>query len=904
MAKYSDGPKSFDGVIEAFEAALQRGDDPDLVGYLTQPEDLEVLIELLHIEMEFRLKNRREASVAAYLTTYPQLAGDRRAVAEMIETEFRFRTRLDSSLTWTSFLDRYSEFAGVLSASTHPDIDSELAAKLGLGTPVNLGQNDVRPGDTIAGRYTLVDRLGEGGMGEVWVARQTEPVTRNVALKLIKPGMDSRAVVQRFEQERQALALMDHSNIAKVFDGGLTEGRRPFFVMELVSGLPLTRFCDDARLGIRARLELFVLICQAVQHAHQKGIVHRDLKPSNILVTLIDGTPIPKVIDFGLAKAVGVKLTDESMSSRFGAVVGTLDYMSPEQAGFADSDVDTRTDIYSLGVVLYELLTGLRPFDGKRFQEASFDAMIRMVREEEPSRPSTRMSTEESSPSLAAARQIEPARLSRMLRGELDWLVMKCLEKQRDRRYESASGLARDVQRFLADEAIEARPPSAGYRFRKFARRNKRSVVAASLVFLAIVGGVAGTTWGLIRAERASARADIDRRTAEIKEKTAVQITDYLVRTFQSADPVGLDAAGFHGPGERAEEQSARRMLDRGAEIVHEYLPDRPLVRASLLDAMGNSYRNLGVWEAAQSLLKEGYDLRRADLGDDGPDTLASLQSLAHLSRETGDYARADQLYRDVIVGREKLYTGNDLRVAETKAYLAWMTFHRPMSSEGAQFNQARLAEAELLLLEVLRVREARLPRNHRDIGYTLAALASIKLSQPKQELSALGYVTRAAEVFRQSDQDTFFGNVMVELLKAEQQRKAHRYDQAEAGYLKVLGLFRRHLGDRHPLVLLQLGNLAGMYRQQGDVVKAENTAREFLDRIRLIAVLRSQPIVVDGLMQYGDEIRQRRTATEAAGLYREALQYARERPQGNEKNIEGLEKRLAGLQNKDLPPK
>ena len=247
------------------------------------------------------------------------------------------------------------------------------------------------PGAVIAGRYTLVEKIGEGGMGEVWVAKQTEPVKRKVALKLIKAGMDSKAVLQRFEQERQALALMDHPNIARVLDGGLTQDRRPYFVMELVNGLPLNKFCDEAKLGIRARLELFALVCQAVQHAHQKGIIHRDLKPANILVTLVDGRPVPRVIDFGLAKALAGKLTDESLSTQFGAVVGTLEYMSPEQAGFAGEDIDTRADIYSLGVILYELLTGLRPFDSKRLKKAAFTEMIRIIKEEEPSKPSTRI---------------------------------------------------------------------------------------------------------------------------------------------------------------------------------------------------------------------------------------------------------------------------------------------------------------------------------------------------------------------------------------------------------------------------------------------------------------------------------------------------------------------------------
>src|SRR5262245_31260726 len=371
------------------------------------------------------------------------------------------------------------------------------------------------PGLVIAGRYELVERIGEGGMGEVWVAKQSEPVKRRVALKLIKAGMDSKAAIQRFEQERQALALMDHPNIAKVLDGGLTTDRRPFFVMELVSGLPLTKFCDEAKLGVRERLELFVPICQAVQHAHQKGIIHRDLKPSNILVTIIDGRGVPKVIDFGVAKATSGRLTDESLSTQFGAVVGTLEYMSPEQAGYAGEDIDTRADIYSLGVILYELLTGLRPLDAKRLRNAALSEMARIIKEEEPSKPSARLSTDDSAPSLAALRHTEPKKLAALLRGELDWVVMKCLEKQRDRRYETANGLARDIQRYLADEVVEARPPSAGYRLKKFVSRNKGQVIAASLVLFALVAGIVGTTIEMFRAEQAESREAAQRQQAE-----------------------------------------------------------------------------------------------------------------------------------------------------------------------------------------------------------------------------------------------------------------------------------------------------------------------------------------------------------------------------------------------------
>lgn len=413
--------------------------------------------------------------------------------------------------------------------SSHSNPTPLVGATSGFEATSTYASTDPAPGYIIASRYKLEQKLGEGGMGEVWVAKQTEPVKRRVALKLIKAGMDSKSVLQRFEQERQALALMDHPNIAKVLDGGLTDDRRPFFVMELVNGLPLNKFCDEAKLGIRERLEIFLPICQAVQHAHHKGIIHRDLKPGNILITIIDGKPVPKVIDFGVAKATSDRLIDETITTQFGAVVGTLEYMSPEQAGFSGEDIDTRSDIYSLGVILYELLTGLKPIDARRLKKAAFTEMIRIIKEVEPSKPSTRLSTDDSAPSLAALRHTEPKKLSSLLRGELDWVVMKCLEKDRNRRYETANGLARDVQRFLADEVVEARPPSSGYKFRKFVRRYKGQVIAASLVMATLLAGVIGTTWGLIQVDKintqlAAKNTELDTANTDlVRSRTAVQ---------------------------------------------------------------------------------------------------------------------------------------------------------------------------------------------------------------------------------------------------------------------------------------------------------------------------------------------------------------------------------------------
>jgi WD40 repeat protein/serine/threonine protein kinase/tetratricopeptide (TPR) repeat protein len=340
---------------------------------------------------------------------------------------------------------------------------------------------------TVVGPYKILQRIGEGGMGAVYMAEQVVPVRRLVALKLIKPGMDSRQVLARFGAERQALALMDHPNIAKVLDAGATEQGRPYFVMELVKGVPITRYCDDRRLTLRERLELFVPVCHAVQHAHQKGVIHRDLKPSNILVAQYDGRPVPKVIDFGVAKATGLRLTEATLYTEFGSVVGTLEYMSPEQAELNQLDIDTRSDVYSLGAILYELLTGSTPLGRERLRAGAFVEMLRIIREEDSPLPSARLSTMEELPSIAACRQVEPRRLSALVRGELDWIVMKALEKDRSRRYETANSLAMDLQHYLTDEPVQACPPSAWYRFSKFARRNRAALVTASVVAAALV---------------------------------------------------------------------------------------------------------------------------------------------------------------------------------------------------------------------------------------------------------------------------------------------------------------------------------------------------------------------------------------------------------------------------------
>jgi eukaryotic-like serine/threonine-protein kinase len=393
---------------------------------------------------------------------------------------------------------------------------------------------------TVIGPYKLLQQIGEGGMGVVWMAEQTIPMQRKVALKIVRPGMDSEQVLARFDAERQALALMDHPNIAKVHDAGATPEGRPYFAMELVKGQSITQYCDQHRLTPRQRLELFVPVCQAVQHAHQKGIIHRDLKPSNVLVAPYDGRPVVKVIDFGVAKAAGPRLTDKTLFTEFGAVVGTLEYMSPEQAELNNQDIDTRSDIYSLGVLLYELLTGSTPLEKKRLKQAAMLELLRLIRQEEPPKPSTRLSSTDELPSISAQRQMDPAKLTKLVRGELDWIVMKALEKDRNRRYETANALAMDVQRYLADEPVLACPPSAGYRLRKFARRNKRALATGALLgvmlLIALGAVVANAIWA---ADQAKARLALEAATKKKLERNL-----YSTRIALAASELGSGNVG------------------------------------------------------------------------------------------------------------------------------------------------------------------------------------------------------------------------------------------------------------------------------------------------------------------------------------------------------------------------
>jgi eukaryotic-like serine/threonine-protein kinase len=443
-----------------------------------------------------------------------------------------------------------------------------------------------------AGRFQLRQLLGEGSMGEVWLADQAEPVRRRVALKVIRLGLCSDHLLARFGQERQALALMDHSNIAKVLDAGVAGGR-PFFVMELIQGVPITKHCDETRLPLRERLELFLPVCHAVQHAHLKGIIHRDLKPSNILVGVYDGKPVPKVIDFGIAKATAPRLSEQNVSTEVGTLIGTLEYMSPEQAELNNLDIDTRSDIYSLGVLLYELLTGTVPFSREQLQAAPLHEMLRIIKEVEPGRPSSRISGPETLPGVVAARQTEPKKLAAQLRGELDWIVMKCLEKDPGRRYQTANELALDLRRYLADEPVLAGPPSTRYRLLKFLRRNRGLVLSASLVLLALLAGIIGTTWGMIRAAEAQAvaqnEANQKKAALEASQQSEREATDQLFLALWNQARAGRYSRQM---GQRLDSLAA---VAKAARIR----PDEPLRDEAIAALALPDVRRVPGWRAA-----------------------------------------------------------------------------------------------------------------------------------------------------------------------------------------------------------------------------------------------------------------------------------------------------------------
>ncbi len=652
------------------------------------------------------------------------------------------------------------------------------------------------------GQYKLLQAIGEGGFGTVYMAEQEHPVRRRVALKVIKLGMDSRAVIARFEAERQALAMMDHPGIAKVFDAGTTDSGRPYFVMELVKGIPITEYCDLQKLSIEQRLELFAEVCHAVQHAHQKGVIQRDIKPCNVLICAQDDQPHVKIIDFGIAKATQARLTERTLFTEFRQLIGTPEYMSPEQAS-GSLDIDTRTDVYALGVLLYELLTGTTPFDGHELRSKAYDEMQRVIRDVDPPKPSTRLSTMRGElAAVAAARHVEPRRLNSTVRGELDWIVMKAIDKDRTRRYETANGLAADVMRYLADEPVSARPPTTAYLLRKFVRRNRVPVIASAAVLLALVAGIVGTTIGLIG--QARQRAEAERQSA-----FAGAVSQFQADMLASADPQRL-------LGDKV--TVVQTVLAAVRELDAGKLKDQPLVEANVRYIIGNTLRALGRYDDAEPNLRQAVELRRKWLHRGHQDTAESLRCLAVLLMDMGRAKEAEPLAREALSFRRAALPAAHPHITQCMDELAAL-----LQAQG------RFAEAESLLRDVLRLRQENSTPEDLDLATTLNNLgqclqAQGRLAEAEPVLRKTLEIIRKARPPGHPTIGTTVNNLAL-LLMAERQ-----FVEAEPLFREALEIRRGALPAGHPDIAGGLNNLAGALKNQGKLAEAEPLWREALE--------------------------------------------------------------------------
>jgi serine/threonine protein kinase/tetratricopeptide (TPR) repeat protein len=630
-----------------------------------------------------------------------------------------------------------------------------------------------KPGDQI-GRYRLLEKIGEGGCGVVYMAEQSEPLRRRVALKIIKLGMDTKSVIARFEAERQALALMDHPNIAKVLDDGATNTGRPFFVMELVGGIKITDYCEQNHLTTSQRLDLFIQVCRAIQHAHQKGVIHRDIKPSNVLVAIQDGVPVPKVIDFGIAKATHGKLTDQTVFTAFEQFLGTPAYMSPEQAQLGGLDVDTRSDIYSLGVLLYELLTGKTPFDTKELLAVGLDAMRRTICEKEPPTPSMRLTQERRANGSAASGKSEIENPKSEIDRDLDWIVMKCLEKDRARRYETANGLARDIERHLSNEPVVASPPSNLYRLRKLVHRNKVLFAATGAVALALILGLGLSTWLFFR-ERAGRReqarlrqqAQVERATAQAEAAKSEQVGRFLGEMLHSVGPSvakGRDTIML------------REILDRTTERIGQELTNQPQTQIEIRSVLINTYHELGLYARMEELARQNLRLARSLPEADNTHIADALAQVGDARQHQGYAEEAEPFTREAL-GMYRRHLGEEHhRVAYTLNDLATILK-----------GQGKLAEAETSAREAVRINRKVYGEEHRETASTL--------------------------------------NTLAEVLRDE-----NKLEEAEKIWRDVLPMQRRLLGNEAPSCIISLINLGGVLERQGNAVEAERLEREALD--------------------------------------------------------------------------
>ena len=667
-------------------------------------------------------------------------------------------------------------------------------------TTIGSNSDDSDPGRLI-GPYKLLRQIGEGGMGVVYHAQQLQPIRRDVALKIIKPGMDSKQVIARFETERQALALMDHPNIAHVFDAGATTSGRSYFVMELVDGTPITHYCNSKRLSVRERIELFISVCDAIQHAHQKGIIHRDIKPSNVLVAEREGRPEAKVIDFGLAKALGGhQLTDATVMTNLGTVVGTVEYMSPEQAQLTRQELDTRSDVYSLGAVLYELLTGTTPLDSAHTAAAGYFETLQRLVNEEPDHPSARV-RRSSLADVAAQRRCEAARFPKLLHGELDWIVMKALEKSRPRRYQTVNGLARDLERYLASEPLEAGPASTVYRVRKFVGRHRLGLAMAVAFTALLLAGTVVSAWMAIRARRA--------------EQAATAVSDFLREDLLSQASANTQA---RSDGKPDPDLKVRTALDRAAARIGGKFENEPSIEASIRQTIGSTYQQLGLYPEAQRQVERALESRRRVLGENHPDTLDSMNSLGSLNGAQGKYADAARLLTEVVEARRRVLG------SEHNATIGSMHELAEVYRLSGKYDQA-----ELLATQVLEARRRLQGDEHEETLAAMDALASAFERQGKYD-KAQPLFSKVLEVRRRvlgaEHPDTLIS--MNNLSSVH--RSLGQYEQAERLQVEATQIQRRVLGEEHPTTLAFMSNLGTLFQIRGKYDEAESLLARVLE--------------------------------------------------------------------------
>ena len=653
---------------------------------------------------------------------------------------------------------------------------------------------------TVIGHYHLLQKIGEGGMGEVWLAEQKEPVRRRVALKLVKAGMNTREVMARFESERQVLALMEHPAIAKVFDAGSTPDGAPYFVMEYVAGVPITEYCDNHRLSIKERLELFTQVCEGVRHAHQKAVIHRDLKPSNILVAEVDGKATPKIIDFGVAKALSQKLTAHTMFTRVGALIGTPEYMSPEQALSSGEDIDIRTDVYSLGIIFYELLAGVPPIELGRL---AFDEFLRKLREEDPPKPSTKIRTQDAATSseLAEKRQTEPLALAKLIGGDLDAIALKALEKDRARRYGSVSDFAADIGRYLNDEAVLAVAPSVAYRARKFARRHRGALVTACAFVAVLVAAAVVSVRQSIRANREAA--------------VAQAVSDFLRNDVLAQ----ASAATQSGPSTKPDpDLKVRTALDRAAARVTGKFDQQPEVEAAIRDTIGHTYLDLGVYPEARAQFERALDLQRRTLGTKNPKTLKTISRLGRTAELEGKYAQAETLLKESLEGQRRVLGREHPDTLNSLDELA-LVYYRTGNN----------AQAEALNLESLEIERRVLGPEHPQTLASMLDLANVYNGEGK--FAQAEALDRQILEIRRRVLGAEHPNTLASMDNlASDYESQGKHAEAEAVAVESLGIERRVLGPEHPDTLMSINNLATIYNEEGKYEQAEKLLRENLE--------------------------------------------------------------------------